>query len=510
MPKLLWMSPYSLHDEFSSAAINCKLLLEGLAQIGWEITACTSFILEDAPAEDALSTLKQTLGSAANQVLEFSEHQVHYVYIRSRFLQEDRMSLNEMQLFYEVCCELFDKERPDFVMGFGTSAVFQTCMAEAKRRGIWTLYMLLNANHQHYNFPNIDFILTSSQANADLYYRQWQIRAVPIGEVFDVKQCIASSRTPRYITFFNPALEMGLSFFARIAYAYNQSYPEQRFLVVNNYGNFARNLKLLHCNPTNLASNTETNRIVHSTSTNEARRASRTSGGENEARSEDKTNERAERDEKPEIGERLGISKGSERGKTVERSDLDAKDQRESATNTTPLQNGLPAAFPEVLDVTDFSNVDLAQRTPNLKSVYALSKVILMPTLWWEAWGRIATEATLNSIPVVASNVGGLVESTGGAGIHIPIPEIYLKDYRLIPDDEALQPWLDGLQRALHEDLSQRIAKAQLNLAVNQTLSRIQSLLLPLHAQQRSRRIAFGMPVQWTCRQNLHSRPERK
>lgn len=470
MPKLLWMSPYSLHDEFSSAAINCKLLLEGLAQIGWEITACTSFILEDAPAEDALSALKQTLGSAANQVLKFSEHQVNYVYIRSRFLQEDRMSLNEMQLFYEVCCELFDKERPDFVMGFGTSAVFQTCMAEAKRRGIWTLYMLLNANHRYYNFPNIDLILTSSQANADLYYQQWKIRAVPIGEVFDAQQCVATSRTPRYITFFNPALEMGLSFFARIAYAYNQSYPEQRFLVVNNYGNFAHNLKLLHGNPTHRTSGEikHTNGKTYRTSGGTSREIDRTSG-------------------------------------EIERS---SEEKSDAATNNTNRPSPLQVALPDVLDVSDFPNVDLAQRTPNLKSVYALSKVLLMPTLWWEAWGRIATEATLNSIPVVASNVGGLVESTGGAGIHIHIPEIYLRDYQLIPDNEVIQPWIDGLQRALHEDLSQRIAKAQLKLAINQTISRIQSLLLPLHAQQRSRRIAFGMPVQWTCRQKLQSRPE--
>lgn len=406
MPKLLWMSPYSLHDDFSSAAINCKILLEGLANAGWEVCACSSFILEDESKADEFASLKDSIGSAANQVLELDAKQVHYVYVRTRFHQEDLLSLNEMQLFYDTFCEVLDNWRPDFVLGFGTCTVFQACMAEAKRRGMWTLYMLLNGNHQGYNFPNIDLILTNSKANAQLYFQQDRTNTVPIGEAFDITQCLITQRTPKYITFVNPALEMGLSFFAKIALAFQKLQPEQRFLVVNNQGNFAQNLRLL------------------------------------------------------------------------QKSD---------------------AIFSNAgLDVSQFGNVDITACPAKLKAIYEVTKVVLMPTLWWESWGRIATEATLNEIPVVASTSGGLVESTAGAGMHVPIPETYRHNYLKVPTDEDIKPWLDALQSALNEDRSERIAKAKLEFALNRTIDRIQQLLLPLYAQQRYRKIAFGLPEQWS------------
>lgn len=404
MPKLLWMSPFSLHDDFSSAAINCKNILEGLANAGWDVCACSSFILEEDATEDEFASLKDSIGSAANQVLELDSKQVHYVYVRSRFHQEDLLSLSEMQAFYDSFCQVLDNWEPDFVLGFGTCTVFQACMAEAKRRGIWTLYMLLNGNHQGYNFPNIDFILTNSQANAQLYFNQDRTNAVPIGEAFDIQQYLITQRTPKYITFFNPALEMGLSFFAPIALAFQKLQPEQRFLVVSYQGNFAQNLHLL---------------------------------------------------------------------------------QNADGTNA-------------LLEASQFTNVDLADRRSKIKAVFEMTKVVLMPTLWWESWGRFATAATLNEIPVVASNVGGLVESTGGAGIHVPMPQVYTQNYLKVPSADEIKLWIEALQRALSGERAERIAKAKLDFALNRTIDRMQELLLPLYAQQRYRKIAYGLPEKWS------------
>lgn len=421
MPKLLWMSPYSLHDDYSSAAINCKLLLESLANLDWEVCACTSFILEDDSSEDTFASLKNTIGPSTNQVLELEDNKVHYVYIKSHTHQEEQLTLHEMQVFFDTFCEITDNWRPDFVLGFGTSMLFQTCMAEAQRRGIWTLYMLLNGNHAGYRFPNIDIILTNSQANARLYYERDRINAIPIGEAFGMSHRLTTPRNPQYITFVNPALELGLSFFAKLAHTCQKLYPEQRFLVVSYHGNFAQNLRLLQDDSSTQLPNSSVSLQPH----------------------------------------------GSEH-------------------------------MLHPFDVTDFPNVDLASRASKLKTVYAVTRAFVMPTLWWEAWGRIATESILNDIPVVASTSGGLAESTGGAGIHIPIPEKYRKNYLAIPSDQDIQPWIDGLHRALNEDLSERMAQAKLNFALNRTLDRIQNLLLPLQAQQRRSKIAYAFPERWS------------
>jgi glycosyltransferase involved in cell wall biosynthesis len=49
--------------------------------------------------------------------------------------------------------------------------------------------------------------------------------------------------------------------------------------------------------------------------------------------------------------------------------------------------------------------------------VYGRTKILLVPSLWEEAYGRVATEAQLSGIPVITSNRGGLPEAVGTGGI---------------------------------------------------------------------------------------------
>jgi glycosyltransferase involved in cell wall biosynthesis len=53
----------------------------------------------------------------------------------------------------------------------------------------------------------------------------------------------------------------------------------------------------------------------------------------------------------------------------------------------------------------------------DMRPVYARATVVIVPSRWAEAWGRVVTEAQLNGIPVIASGVGGLPESVGSGGI---------------------------------------------------------------------------------------------
>lgn len=46
-----------------------------------------------------------------------------------------------------------------------------------------------------------------------------------------------------------------------------------------------------------------------------------------------------------------------------------------------------------------------------MEPVFDNMSVLIMPSLWQEAWGLSATEAQLRGIPVIASNVGGLQEA---------------------------------------------------------------------------------------------------
>ena len=54
---------------------------------------------------------------------------------------------------------------------------------------------------------------------------------------------------------------------------------------------------------------------------------------------------------------------------------------------------------------TDFSNVDITGSQKDMRPVYAITKALLAPSLWYESWGRVTSEAVINEIPVVLLRV---------------------------------------------------------------------------------------------------------
>ena len=83
-------------------------------------------------------------------------------------------------------------------------------------------------------------------------------------------------------------------------------------------------------------------------------------------------------------------------------------------------------------------NVALHERTNNMRPLYGRARVLLAPSQWAEAWGRVATEAQINGIPVLASKRGGLPEAVGDGGI-------------LVDHDAPIEEWTRALS-ALWDD----------------------------------------------------------
>jgi glycosyltransferase involved in cell wall biosynthesis len=99
------------------------------------------------------------------------------------------------------------------------------------------------------------------------------------------------------------------------------------------------------------------------------------------------------------------------------------------------------------LDLSQFDNLFLIANTPDPREFLALTRIMLVPSLWKESFGRVALEAFINGIPVVASRRGALAETLGEAGILIDVPEKYTPESRLVPSTEEVTPWLDAIIR---------------------------------------------------------------
>lgn len=66
-----------------------------------------------------------------------------------------------------------------------------------------------------------------------------------------------------------------------------------------------------------------------------------------------------------------------------------------------------------------YPNVTVYERNFDMRNIYKETKILLIPSQWEESFGRVAPEAAINKIPIIASNVGGLMESVGTGGILI-------------------------------------------------------------------------------------------
>lgn len=83
-------------------------------------------------------------------------------------------------------------------------------------------------------------------------------------------------------------------------------------------------------------------------------------------------------------------------------------------------------------------NVTWRKMVRDMREIYALARVVIAPSRAREAWGRVATEAQLSGIPVLASRRGGLPEAVGPGGL-------------LVDADAPLDEWEQALS-ALWDD----------------------------------------------------------
>src|SRR5205085_5252608 len=99
-------------------------------------------------------------------------------------------------------------------------------------------------------------------------------------------------------------------------------------------------------------------------------------------------------------------------------------------------------------------NVKLLNPVDDIDEVFAQSRILLMPSLWSEAFGLTAIEAMLRGIPTLASNVGGLPEAKLGVDYVLPVRPIesYRQEFdsRRLPvpivPEQDVACWLDALQ----------------------------------------------------------------
>jgi glycosyltransferase involved in cell wall biosynthesis len=119
------------------------------------------------------------------------------------------------------------------------------------------------------------------------------------------------------------------------------------------------------------------------------------------------------------------------------------------------------------LDFGKYPQIMAAPPTPTPADYLALTRILLVPSVWAEPFGRVAAEAMINGIPPLVSDRGSLPHviggdfCNGGGGRVLPLPEwLTFKSARL-PSEAEVQPWFDAVcelwdDAALYERVASR------------------------------------------------------
>jgi glycosyltransferase involved in cell wall biosynthesis len=103
------------------------------------------------------------------------------------------------------------------------------------------------------------------------------------------------------------------------------------------------------------------------------------------------------------------------------------------------------------LDFTKYPQIMAAPAVPAPADYFALTRVLLVPSVWDEPFGRVAAEAMINAIPPIVSDRGSLPDvvggdfSAGGGGRVLPIPAWMTGTTTRLPTEAEVEPWFDAV-----------------------------------------------------------------
>lgn len=99
------------------------------------------------------------------------------------------------------------------------------------------------------------------------------------------------------------------------------------------------------------------------------------------------------------------------------------------------------------LDVSKLRNLRSTPNSIDPRMIYRETRVLLAPSLLRETFGRMASEALANGIPVLASDRGALPETLGDAGFLFTPPDCCTPTSRQTPSARDVAPWLATIEK---------------------------------------------------------------
>lgn len=113
------------------------------------------------------------------------------------------------------------------------------------------------------------------------------------------------------------------------------------------------------------------------------------------------------------------------------------------------------------IDLSVHKNIVVSKPVARPRQFLAPTRVLVAPSPWPEAFGRVAAEAMVNGIPSVVADRGGLPEAAAGGGYILPIPDEYTPDTDRPVSADAVRRWRDTILMLLDDEAVYAAASAR-------------------------------------------------
>ena len=103
------------------------------------------------------------------------------------------------------------------------------------------------------------------------------------------------------------------------------------------------------------------------------------------------------------------------------------------------------------IDFSKYPQIMAAPPVPTPADYFALTRILVVPSVWEEPFGRVAAEAMVNAIPPLVSDRGSLPAviggdfAEGGGGRVLPVPGWMTHETMRLPTEHEVESWYDAV-----------------------------------------------------------------
>ena len=103
------------------------------------------------------------------------------------------------------------------------------------------------------------------------------------------------------------------------------------------------------------------------------------------------------------------------------------------------------------IDFSKYPQIMAAPPVPTPADYFALTRLLVVPSVWQEPFGRVAAEAMINAIPALVSDRGSLPQVVGGdfidggGGLVLPVPDWMTAETTKLPGEQDVEPWYKAI-----------------------------------------------------------------